>query len=323
MLNILYDPYFVEEIVYLKLRELESTGNINLYDQFHNLSDKVYEVEDEDERFDRFVELNKEFFNKLGFSEAVREVVSEFPELNEKIKGIHIRKVIALMDLGSNLVDEKRKIVIRLFPEQFMDVPQLKKYLRHELVHVGDMLDEKFGYKEGRLGTLPTKETILINRYKLFWDIFIDSRLERRGKETVRSKDERFGEFERLYVSALGRPPRKKAVFEGLWKEENLTHDKAVELAKDFTKLVAAYGGALPEEVGEAKKVLIPGGPCPLCNFPTHNWIDASLLDEQIIKSIKADFPDWQVDDGICDRCTECYTVRAGLWFKRKEISVS
>lgn len=322
MLNILYDPYIVEEIVFFKLREIESSGNTELYDQYHNLSNRVYELDDEDERSDGFVELNKEFFNTLGFSRAVRVVVDEFPELYEKIEEIHVRKPATIIEAGSDLVDKRRKAVIRLFPEQFMDITHLKKFLRHELMHVVDMLDEKFGYKEGKLAKLPVEETIVREKYKLFWDIFIDSRLERRGKETVQSKDERFGEFEKLYVRlpADGR----KAVFEGLWKEEGLTHDKAVELAKDFTKLVAAYGGTLQEEgIEDAKKVLVPGSPCPLCKFPTFNWIDTSSLDEQIIRLIKADFSDWQVDDGICDRCTECYTVKAGLWFKPKRIAVS
>ncbi|HHT9125999.1 MAG TPA: hypothetical protein ACFYD6_09310 [Candidatus Brocadiia bacterium] len=321
MLNILYDPYIVEEIVFLKLRGLESAGNLELYDEFHSLSDEIYELNDEDERFDRFVELNREFFNKLGFSEAVREVVDEFPELSEKIEEIHIRKVTSLVDMGSNLADEKRKTVIRVFPEQFMDIVYLKKFLRHEMMHVVDMLDEKFGYKDGKLSTLPAEETIMRDRYKLFWDIFIDNRLEKRGKETVQTKNERFREFERLYVRLPSE--KKKAVFEGLWKEENLTHDKAVELARDNVKLVATYVVTSQEAVEETKKVLIPGGPCPLCNFPTHNWIEASSLDEQLIKLIRADFPDWQVGDGICDRCTECYTVRAGMWFKPKKITVS
>jgi len=320
VLNILYDPYMVEEIVFSKLREIEGTGNMELYEQYHNLSDRIYELDDEDERSDGFVELNKEFFNTLGFSEVVRGVVDEFPEFHEKIEEIHIRKPTTMIEVGSDLVDERRKAVIRLFPEQFMDITHLRKFIRHELMHVVDMLGEKFGYKEGKLARLPVEETIVREKYKLFWDIFIDSRLEKRGKETVRSKDERFGEFEKLYARLPA--DGKKAVFEGLWKEENLTHDKAVELAKDFTKLVAAYGGTLQEGVKEAKKVLIPGSPCPLCSFPTFNWLDTASLDEQIIRLIKADFPDWQVDDGICDRCAECYTVRAGLWFKRKGITV-
>ena len=321
MLNILYDPYMVEEIVFSKLREIEGTGNMELYEQYHNLSDRIYELDDEDERSDGFVELNKEFFNTLGFSEVVRGVVNEFPEFHEKIEEIHIRKPTTMIEVGSDLVDERRKAVIRLFPEQFMDITHLRKFIRHELMHVVDMLGEKFGYKEGKLAKLPVEETIVREKYKLFWDIFIDSRLEKRGKETVRSKDERFGEFEKLYARLPA--DGKKAVFEGPWKEENLTHDKAVELAKDFTKLVAVYGGTLQEGVKEAKKVLIPGSPCPLCSFPTFNWLDTASLDEQIIRLIKADFPDWQIDDGICDRCAECYTVRAGLWFKPKESRVS
>ena len=109
MLNILYDPYIVEEVVFFKLREIEGTGNTELYGQYHNRSDRIYELDDEDERSDGFVELNKEFFNTLGFSEAVRVVVDEFPELHEKIEEIHIRKPTTIIEVGSDLVDKRKK----------------------------------------------------------------------------------------------------------------------------------------------------------------------------------------------------------------------
>ena len=200
MLNILYDPYIVEEVVFFKLREIEGTGNTELYGQYHNRSDRIYELDDEDERSDGFVELNKEFFNTLGFSEAVRVVVDEFPELHEKIEEIHIRKPTTIIEVGSDLVDKRKKAVIRLFSEQFMDITHLKKFFRHELMHVVDMLDEKFGYKEGKLAKLPVEETIVRENINYSGIYLLIAALKSGERRAVQSKDERFGEFEKLYA---------------------------------------------------------------------------------------------------------------------------
>ena len=59
----------------------------------------------------------------------------------------------------------------------------------------------------------------------------------------------------------------------------------------------------------------LPGSPCPLCKFPTYNWVDdpESICDEMVIEAIQIDFPDWESKDGGCDRCIEVYELRAGV----------
>jgi hypothetical protein len=58
----------------------------------------------------------------------------------------------------------------------------------------------------------------------------------------------------------------------------------------------------------------LPGSPCPLCKFPTYNWVDdpESICDEMVIEAVKIDFPGWESKDGACDRCIEVYELRAG-----------
>lgn len=55
--------------------------------------------------------------------------------------------------------------------------------------------------------------------------------------------------------------------------------------------------------------------PCPLCKKPTYFWLDAGHINEETVTFIKADFPGWKKEDGICRKCYECYTIRSGEWY--------
>jgi hypothetical protein len=65
----------------------------------------------------------------------------------------------------------------------------------------------------------------------------------------------------------------------------------------------------------ERDYIHLQGSPCPLCKFPTYNWVDdpESICDEMVIEAIQIDFPDWESKDGGCDRCIEVYELRAGV----------
>lgn len=317
MLNIFYDPYMVEEIVFSEVRKLEAGDASHIYEDYHNLADKIYEMEKE-EQGDKFIELNKDFFNRLGLNEVIRGVVEELPDLKEKIEEIHVRKASTPVDIGADLVDANRKLVVRIFPEQYLDIPSLKKVLRHEFLHTIDVLNEEFGYEDAKLADVPTEENIIRERFRLFWDISVDSRLEKWGKESIQTKRERFAEFETLYSKIPSE--KSQIVFEGLWADEELTYLKMVALAKDPCKLLTTYGVLdMAGIANTSKRILLPGHPCPLCKFPVYDWIDTSEIDEEVINGIKEDFPDWQMDDGICERCVECYSVRAGIWMTPKK----
>jgi hypothetical protein len=62
-------------------------------------------------------------------------------------------------------------------------VVQVRVLLRHELMHVADMLDPAFGY-ERSLPTSddgPSADNIVRDRYRVLWDVTIDGRLARAG----------------------------------------------------------------------------------------------------------------------------------------------
>jgi hypothetical protein len=42
--------------------------------------------------------------------------------------------------------------------------------------------------------------------------------------------------------------------------------------------------------------------------------VEEAAEDEDIVKILKEDFPDWKPQDGVCSRCEEYYKIKAGKW---------
>lgn len=310
-----FDPSLIEEVIFRELRTREEKGDYTLTADYHSLTDPVYDNFPLDERPAHFKKIEWDFFKKLGFPKIIKEVFDEFPDIEGKVAGGVVTKAMSPFDEGSNLTKGpsegagQKRIIVKLLSDRFLEIPYLKRLIRHELMHVADMLSESFGYRDERLGCNPMEESIIKERYSIFWDIFVDSRLIRKGKETVSDKDGRYGEFESLYKKI---PPEiKLAIFEVLWNDECLTHNRLFELAEDVNKVMKIAEGLSIKQVQKSKKVLLPGAQCPLCQFRTYHWIDNIEQEPYLVEVIKKDFPDWEPEDGACERCIEAYKVRS------------
>jgi hypothetical protein len=313
--EIIYDPLLVENIVYKGLAEREKNGDFALYEAYHEQRDDIYDLEQE-MRPERFRDLDNDFFNRLGYDRFLVEMLYEFPDVKEKIEEVHVRRATSKENEGSNVVDDGKKVIIRLYSEQFIEGKKICKVLRHELMHVSDMLNEGFGYKRELYDCSPMEERIIRDRYRLFWDICVDGRLEREGRETIATREDRKKEF----VSFFSKIPEKTRdlIFERMWSgKEPLTHNKMIDLSRDVKRLIVATTGNGPKDLSALEEEIekmgpLPGTPCPLCGFPTFDWVEEMGDGKEIVKVIKEDFPDWSAHDSLCSRCAEFYQSRAG-----------
>jgi hypothetical protein len=316
-LEIIYDHQLVDDIVYKGLAKQEASGDLVLYKEYHEKRDAIYEMEEES-RPRKFRELDNDFFNRLGCDVYIKEVFDEYPDIEEKIESVHVRRATTKQNEGSNVVDEGRKVIIRLYPEIFIEGSnEIRRVIRHELMHVSDMMNKEFNYNVNEeFSKSPMEERIMRDRYRLFWDISVDGRLTNNGLETPASREERKREFDSFF-SKIPEESRD-LIFSKMWNaEEPMAHDRMVELSKDTNKVLALVAGSRSaEELIEDTKKLgpLPGTTCTLCGFPSYDWVEEVAEDEDVVKILKEDFPDWEPQDGVCSRCAEYYTVKAGKW---------
>jgi hypothetical protein len=316
-LEIVYDQQLVDDIVYKGLAKQEASGDLALYKEYHEKRDAIYEMEEES-RPRKFRELDSDFFNRLGCDVYIKEIFDEYPDIKEKIESVHVRRATTRQNEGSNVVDEGRKVIIRLYPEIFIEgINEIRRVIRHELMHVSDMMNKEFNYNVNEeFSPSPMEERIMRDRYRLFWDISVDGRLVNKGLETTATREERKREFDSFF-SKIPEGSRD-LVFTKMWEaEEPMAHDRMVELSKDTNKVLAlAAGDRSSEELIEDTKELgpLPGTTCTLCGFPSFDWVEEAAKDEETAKVINEDFPDWKPQDGVCSRCAEYYKVKAGKW---------
>lgn len=316
-LEIMYDQQLVDDIVYKGLSKQEMAGDLEKYKEYHEKRDAIYELE-EVKRPKRFKELDNEFFSRLGYDVYVREIFDEYPDIEEVVEEIHVRRATTRQNEGSNVVDEGKKVIIRLYPELFIgDGREMRRVLRHELMHVSDMMNTEFGYNVNEeFSPSPMEERLMRDRYRLFWDISVDGRLINKGLETTATREERKKEFDSFFSKIPDET--RDLIFTKMWEsEEPMSHDRMVELSKDNNKVLAlAAGSRSAEELIEETKKLgpLPGTTCTLCGFPSFDWVEEAAEDEDIVRVMKEDFPEWEPQDGVCSRCAEYYKVKAGKW---------
>ncbi|MFQ5899205.1 MAG: hypothetical protein ACE5JN_13305 [Candidatus Methylomirabilia bacterium] len=301
-----YEPRLVEETVLLALRGSSEEA------EFRKHRDRLYEVSDLEEREDGFRALHASWFEQLGLGEEVARAFTEQPSIAANTDRSVVLSAQSRRDEGAELFVSAqnrasgaagRTVVLRVRPATLTAPQQLRVLLRHELLHIADMLDPRFGY-EPRLpvsGVGPAHDLLLRDRYRVLWDAFIDGRLVRFGRVGGRVRADRLTEFARFFPM-LG--ARTEEAFDRFFRGSDLTHAELVAFAID------------PERaLGWESRGPRAGGRCPLCGFPTHAFEpEPDQLPRQVRDVIRERVPGWESADGLCQQCADLFRSCTKTW---------
>jgi len=294
-----YDPRLIEEAVFLALRERPETR------EFQEQRERVYEVADPQERERFFGELHRSWFARLGLGKVVEQTLHERPQISSSIASCFVGCVAQAKEERAELFvtpDEQlegtthRVVSILLRPESLLQEESLLTFLRHELFHVADMLDPTFAYEptlpkaEGG----PTYDSLIINRYRVLWDVTINGRMVRRGWISDCVRDQQLAEFLQAFPMLEGKGEQLFTLF---FDGEQHPHPELAAFAFDPRASVGTLHGAST-----------PGTHCPLCRFPTHVFeLQPDDLGQDVLATIRQDFPQWTPSQGLCAQCADLY----------------
>jgi hypothetical protein len=295
-----YDEDLIESAVLFSASGRNKNIEPLLLRRFHRERERLYSIADPDERNAAFFQLHLSWFREWSLEKQLIDVLNEFPLVKKSVRLIAFRKSRGKKDEGSEMyVNEAgRHAIISLRPERFESENNLTAFLRHEFMHLHDMVDPDFGYSpqtDLRVSS-PGQQRLALERYTVLWDITIDQRLLRQNRGTIATREDRSREFDRTFQFW---PQEKRAeVFQKLWNNPAPRHAELMELACDPCDLRNADSPA-------------PGGLCPLCNFSTFQWATVESLSQPVIDRVRSEFPSWNLNQGICERCAEAYDVLA------------
>jgi hypothetical protein len=128
-----------------------------------------------------------------------------------------------------------------LCPESLLDQERLTPWLRRQLQHVEDMVDERFAYETQFPAVSPVQRNLIRDRYAALWDIYVEGRLIRSGKLSDSAVPELWGSFSRAFTRD-GRGP-SRIPFERLLGSRDLTHARLLEWATDSGTLLENAAG--------------------------------------------------------------------------------
>ena len=221
------EPAFVEAAVLAALSGRPEQG------AFHAERDPLYAIADADEREAAFAALHARWFDRLSLDRPLRQALGERPQIETHCaRCLVFRAPAARAEVADLLVAPPGRphLLLRLMPETLAGPERALALLRHELLHVADMLDADFGYEP----RLPSAEGASLldharaGRYRVLWDAYVDGRLVRDGHAPSTRRAERLIEFGCAFPALGG---RVEAVFERFFDAARCTHADLVAFA--------------------------------------------------------------------------------------------
>mgnify|MGYP001610422865 CR=1 FL=1 len=237
------DPAFVEEAVFLELGRVTAAGVRQMASAFHRERETVYELPDTQQRDAAFQRLAHRYFETLGLSELFTARLEEFPRLSDRIELILLHRVWLRKEEQVELyVDQSREVplaltasttlFIGLQASRCLEREALTAWLRHELMHVSDMLDPTFAYDPHPAfgGECEPEHERIRARFRALWDLWVHVRLRRMGWQTVTADAVRRQEVERMF--ACLDPTHREELFKTVSEQDRWTQGELLALAR-------------------------------------------------------------------------------------------
>ena len=289
-----FEPALMEAVILAEIEQFERRGDQRLTRAYHRTADPLYETTAPDQLNAAFDELHADFFNQLGFARLVAATFNEFPELQKRAPSLLVLAARSKSEEGAVIGRDGHSVCLRLLTGRFADHNRLGAFIRHELLHAADMLDDAFGYRVEYSESIGAAN-LLADRYRALWCAHVDARLIRRGLKPLADRETHYRDFDARFNRATEQA--RAAAFAQLWQADRLTHAQITAIARQ------------PDLQDDRHHTAnVPGAPCPLCRFPTHRW--ATEIPPGVAAAIRADFPHWQIEEGACERCVEVYALQ-------------
>lgn len=298
-------PQLIEDAVMRVMADHAEVGG------FWRERDQLYENTVGEAREAAFRNFFASWCNRLGLLTPLQHIFDLWPMLTETTHRCILMRAQAKKHMGAELYSTaadaglparaRRTIVVQLTPELVARSETFLEFLRHEFLHIVDMLDPHFGYEphfpKSEAG--PAYDHFLQGRYGALWDITIDGRLYQRGWLPAAERARHFANFKRTFQ---GDEEELMKAFAHFFDRNSHTHHELVAFARHPEHWLAG-------ETAETSSK----GRCAICHFPTFELINPSTLSLALHAKIQQDYPAWNPAQLICRQCRDLYESRINM----------
>ena len=188
-----------------------------------------------DSRDKAFGIFHETWFVRLGLRELFENVIAEFPIVANSGAEIFIKRVWMAREEGSQLYKDgfEATVMLALQPARVMECGFLQSFLRHELLHISDMLDTRFQYSPHAVlgGDSEITDNLIRDRFRLLWNWFVDGRLQRRGYTLAQSLEKQRAMLDKAFF--FWSAEKRENALATLAMAEHCTQAQLLALARD------------------------------------------------------------------------------------------
>lgn len=262
MIRFEYEPALVEQAVRLAVIHDPAMERA-----LHAEIDPLYAIPDPQRRDPAFAQCFAKAFRALELDRIVPALLEERPLVVSLVDGCKVCRAGRWSGQSAELfvrpaetdgAPKRRTLVVSVCPEALVHPDRAASLLRRELLHVSDMLDERFGYRPADLEGLSRLQQPTRDRYRVLWDVYVESRLRREGRVDDEGGAGLWPAFARAFTTDGKAPPPE--MFEGLLALPAATHAAVFRAASDPCRLSALAGDDRVESIvcaGAAERPLL------------------------------------------------------------------
>lgn len=298
-------PDLVERVVFEAVR-----GDAAQSRAYHREFARCHNEPEGEGRDAAFRQLHERWFEQLGFRRRIFEIADEFRQVAREVPRVVITPAGGRGGQTAELFGKpgSYSVVLTVAAATLLDDAAFAYWARHELLHIDDMLDPAFEYDVAARpsGSSLAARNLGRDRYALLWALSIDARLAQSNSTARLLKAQRQREFALAW--GISDSHAAVEVFDHFWTKFAAGRPTHQELLA-WTRATWT-GSAWSADPSAPHRAVLPGDPCPACKFKTFDWAPPALL-EQLRDVIRGNLSAWQLEDGLCGRCAEVYSMEA------------
>lgn len=291
-LRVSIDPAFAERAVWRAIRGRDDGRG--LLGAHRRSAEAAYLIADPAERDRAFGRAARGQFEMLGLAAPLVSAVLEHSDLAGTVELLVIGEARGRADEGITCEPGAAHLGVRLEAARFDEPSALLAWSRHALGHARDTLDADFHFERDwqEPGRVSAAAQARLHR---LWDISVDARLVADGRLVEGPTRARHLVALAADLRGVG-PATVQAALDWLWTGPRPSFPELMALAGRPVDLVRL---AAPREPSP-----LQADRCPLCRFPA---LDVGTPAPEIAVMVRAEYPSWHPDDGLCSRCADRY----------------
>ncbi len=104
MRPIRFEPYFIEEAVFLRIKQIEALGQKESAHSFHQGRTRIYETVEKEGQPKAFQDLNATFFRDLCLDKNFQDIFQEYPLLQSSGMDVYVKSTFQKRQERSELL---------------------------------------------------------------------------------------------------------------------------------------------------------------------------------------------------------------------------